>query len=55
MAGWCEEGRKDIYERAFDFAVRIVKFTNIIRAESRTIGPIADQLLRSGTSVGANL
>jgi four helix bundle protein len=45
---------KDIQERSFDFALRIVEL-----AKSAPRTPVADilmkQLLRSGTSVGANI
>lgn len=36
----------DITERAFAFAVRIVKFSKLLHAESRVARPIIDQLLR---------
>ena len=45
----------DIYERAFEFALRIVKLCQLLDEKpgvSRTLGR---QLLRSGTSVGANI
>jgi four helix bundle protein len=46
---------KDIQERAFLFACRIVKFYEFI-AKNRVSGEILGrQLLRSGTSIGANL
>ena len=45
---------KDIQERAFDFALQIIE---LVKSTPRT--PTADvlmkQLLRSGTSVGANI
>lgn len=44
----------DICERTFQFAVRIVKLC--MRLEGRMVNNIlAKQLLRSGTSIGANL
>ena len=46
---------RDIYERTFEFALRIVKLCQLLDKQpgvSRTIGR---QLLRSGTSVGANI
>lgn len=46
---------RDIRERTFEFAVRIVKLCQRLDEKpdvSRTLG---NQLLRSGTSVGANL
>ena len=45
----------DITERAFGFAVRIVKLSKLLHSKSRVARPIIDQLLRAGTSIGANL
>jgi len=42
-----------IQKKSFDFAVRIVKFSKILLDRKETI--IANQILRSGTSVGANI
>jgi len=45
----------DIYERTFEFALRIVKLCQLLDEKpgvSRTLGR---QLLRSGTSIGANI
>lgn len=45
----------DIKERAFEFAVRVVGLCRILddnRGVSRTL---SNQLLRSGTSIGANI
>ena len=44
----------DINERTFEFALAILELTEKIPS-SRTGNRIADQLIRSGTSVGANL
>ncbi len=45
----------DVNERAFDFAVRIVKLCKYLE-KSRQVGlSVCEQLLKSGTSVGANL
>ncbi len=41
-------------EKSLAFAVEIVKTTKRLRDESREFA-LADQLLRSGTSIGANL
>lgn len=41
-------------ERSLEFAVRIVETAKRIREERREFA-LADQLLRSGTSIGANL
>lgn len=47
-------GSRDIEERTFTFAVRIVKLVNAI--PRTTVGAVAArQLVRSGTSVGANV
>ena len=48
------EGRKDIRVRAFEFACRVVKLHRA-RARSATSRPLLFQLLRAGTSIGANL
>ena len=44
----------DIYDRLLEFGIRIVKFCKILskNLENRVL---ADQLIRSGTSVGANM
>ena len=54
------EGRKDeapqeIGERAFVFAVRVVKLCQTLDARPGTPRTLSNQLLRSATSVGANL
>lgn len=51
-----EEKKKifDIKERTLNFAVEIVKFTNSI-FNSKSLIQIGNQMLRSGTSIGANL
>ena len=43
-----------IAEKSFAFAVRIVKTSKIIKEEKREY-ELASQLLRSGTSIGANV
>jgi four helix bundle protein len=48
-------GRPDIQERAYTFACRIVKLNEHLVRKSGSCRTIAGQLLRSGTSVGANL
>ncbi|HEX7192394.1 MAG TPA: four helix bundle protein [Thermoanaerobaculia bacterium] len=48
------EGRNDIRERAFDFACRIVRLHQSV-ARNATSRPLLLQLLRAGTSIGANL
>ncbi len=50
-----EEAPQEISERAFDFAVRVVKLCQVLDEKSGVSRTLASQLLRSGTSVGANL
>lgn len=45
---------KTIEERSFDFAVRIVKLKDYL-IETKREFDISRQLLRSGTSIGANI
>ena len=47
---------KDITERTFNFAVRIVRLIRFLNKEySADKHILAKQLLRSGTSIGANV
>jgi len=46
---------KKVKDLSFEFAVRVVKFCNRLFAESRFNYPIIQQLLKSGTSIGANI
>ena len=43
-----------VVEKSFEFAVRIVKLCKYLRNERKEF-EIASQLLRSGTSIGANI
>jgi len=45
----------DITERTFAFSLRIVKLCQILDTSPGTNRTIANQLLRSGTSIGANV
>jgi four helix bundle protein len=45
----------DITDRTFDFAVRIVKLCQALSGKSAVNRPLFNQLIRSGTSVGANV
>ncbi len=45
----------DIRERAFAFAVRIVKLCDYLQKTTNVSKSLSGQLLRAGTSVGANL
>ena len=46
---------QEIGERAFAFAVRIVKLCQVLDEKPGVSRTLANQLLRSGTSIGANL
>jgi len=46
---------KDITSRSFDFAVRIVKLCKHMEETPGVSRTLANQLLRSGTSIGANV
>lgn len=50
-----EESPRDIRERSFEFAVRIVKLCEALDSKPGVSRILANQLLRSGTSVGANI
>jgi len=45
----------DIRERAFAFAVRIVKLCQYLEKKTNVSRTLVTQLLKAGTSVGANL
>ena len=45
----------DVRERAFEFACTILRFYQYLLQETKTPRAVADQLLDSGTSIGANL
>jgi four helix bundle protein len=46
---------KDITERSFQFAVRIVKLCEHLDSSTGVSRTLANQLLRAGTSIGANV
>ena len=46
---------RDIQERAFSFACRIIKLYQFLAEQGSVGGILGEQLLRSGTSIGANL
>jgi four helix bundle protein len=50
-----ETPKHDICDRSFDFAVRIVKLCETLNSASSVSRTLSDQLLRSGTSIGANI
>ena len=45
----------EIQERAFEFAIRIVKLCQYLDEKPGVKRTLSNQLLRSGTSVGANI
>lgn len=47
--------RRDITERTFEFARRIVELSRILDETPGVSRVLANQLLRSGTSIGANV
>ncbi|PQJ30080.1 four helix bundle protein [Rubritalea profundi] len=46
---------KDIQERSFEFAARVVKLCQKLNDSPGVSRTLSNQLLRSGTSVGANI
>ena len=44
-----------IKDKSFEFAVRIIKLYRYFRKTEAPLDPILKQLLRSGTSIGANV
>jgi four helix bundle protein len=44
-----------IVERSFEFAVRVVRLCRFLDEQDRSSRTLASQLLRSGTSIGANI
>lgn len=54
-SGGRKPGDKDVQKRAFSFACRIVKFYQFLAKQKGAGEALARQILRSGTSIGANL
>ncbi len=50
-----EKEENVIVEKSFNFSVRIVKFYLILIKRNKVVEPLLKQLLRSGTSIGANI
>jgi four helix bundle protein len=44
-----------LYQKAFQFAVRIIRLYKYISQKDKSLDPLYRQLLRSGTSIGANI
>lgn len=49
-----EDGSNNVLNKAFDFAVRVVKLYQYLTKEQKEY-VLAKQLLRSGTSIGVNI
>ena len=47
--------KRDLPERTFQFAVRIVRLCRVLDEELGVSRTLSRQLLRSGTSIGANV
>ena len=45
----------DITNRSFEFAVRVVRLCQFLNEQQGVSRTLANQLLRSGTSIGANI
>ena len=44
-----------IVERSFEFALRVVRLCRFLESQDRVSRTLANQLLRAGTSIGANI
>lgn len=55
MKGETEQPRRDLPERTFEFARRIVILCRTLDQTPGVSRTLANQLLRSGTSIGANV
>jgi four helix bundle protein len=44
-----------VLEKSFNFSVRILKLYRFLLKQDRSLDPILKQVLRSGTSIGANI
>jgi len=53
MKEWFDFMPNVILDKSFDFAVKIVKLADLIREQKQF--ELANQILRSGTSIGANV
>ncbi|MBI3260963.1 four helix bundle protein [Candidatus Berkelbacteria bacterium] len=49
-----EKFKKNFIRRVISFSVAIIKFVDKVRS-NRSLWPVADQLVRSATSIGANI
>ncbi len=48
------KGQNIVQEKSYRFALRIIKLFHYLRIEKKDT-PISNQLIRSGTSIGANI
>ena len=44
-----------VLEKSFNFSIRILKLYRFLLKQDRSLEPILKQVLRSGTSIGANI
>jgi len=49
------EYKNSVVDKSFKFAIRIIKFYKILVERENKYYPLFKQLLRSGTSIGANI
>ena len=50
-----QEKPRDIQERTFSFALEIIKFSQQVDFRNEALRVLGRQVLRSGTSIGANI
>lgn len=50
-----EDIRPDIKERTFNFAAEVVRFCDPLESRRGAVWTLGRQLLRAGTSIGANV
>ena len=55
MVGGIKDYNKNIAERTFDFSLRIIKLYLYIQKEHGELRILSNQLIKSGTSIGANI
>ncbi|HOG50987.1 MAG TPA: four helix bundle protein [Lentisphaeria bacterium] len=55
VEGGIKKFERKITERSFQFAVQIVRLCQFLEKQDRVSRTLAFQLLRSGTSIGANI
>jgi four helix bundle protein len=55
MEGISDSREPNLVNRSFHFAVRIVKLCQYIHDKQRSLRAVSNQLIKSGTSIGANI